>query len=125
MNVAGFPNFFMLYGPNTNLGHNSILLMLECQFDYVLQALAAIEAAGGRPLDVRHDALAAYNDRLQQGLRGTAWAGSCHSWYKTADNLITNNWSGSVEDYRAATARLDIGQYEFVALRAAAGAGGQ
>jgi cation diffusion facilitator CzcD-associated flavoprotein CzcO len=125
MNVAGFPNFFMLYGPNTNLGHNSILLMLECQFDYVLQALATIEAAGGRPLDVRHEALAAYNDRLQQGLRGTAWAGSCLSWYKTADNLITNNWSGSVEDYRAATARLDIGQYEFVALRAAAGAGGQ
>jgi cation diffusion facilitator CzcD-associated flavoprotein CzcO len=124
MNVAGFPNFFMLYGPNTNLGHNSILLMLECQFDYVLQALAAIEAAGGRPLDVRHEALAAYNDRLQQGLRGTAWAGSCLSWYKTADNLITNNWSGSVEDYRAATARLDIGQYEFVASHAEAGVAG-
>ena len=49
MTVAGFPNFFMLYGPNTNLGHNSILLMLECQFAYVLQAMRASQAHDGRP----------------------------------------------------------------------------
>jgi cation diffusion facilitator CzcD-associated flavoprotein CzcO len=114
MNVAGFPNFTMLYGPNTNLGHNSILLMLECQFEYVLQSLRAMRAHGGRPLDVRPQSLAAYNQRLQDELRGTSWAGSCLSWYKTADNLITNNWSGTVEAYRAGTAQLDLSQYEFV-----------
>ena len=113
MNVAGFPNFTMLYGPNTNLGHNSILLMLECQFEYVLQSLRATRQHG-RPLDVRPQSLAAYNERLQEELRGTSWAGNCLSWYKTADNLITNNWSGSVEAYRASTAQIDLSQYEFV-----------
>jgi cation diffusion facilitator CzcD-associated flavoprotein CzcO len=114
MNIAGFPNLFMLYGPNTNLGHNSILLMLECQFEYILQAVNAIDQHDGRPLDVRSDALATFNRRLQNDLQATAWAGSCISWYKTADNLITNNWSGSVEDYRARTSQLDLNDYEFV-----------
>ena len=115
MNVAGFPNLTMLYGPNTNLGHNSILLMLECQFDYVLQKLRAMKAQGGGPLDVRPQSLAAFNQRLQAELRGTSWAGNCLSWYKNADNLITNNWSGSVEAYRAETATLDLSHYEKLA----------
>ncbi len=114
MAVAGFPNFFMLYGPNTNLGHNSILLMLEAQYGYVLQAIQAIDDNEGRPLDVRPDALAAFNQRLQDDLRGSSWAGSCLSWYKTADNRITNNWSGSVEDYKARTAQLELQHYEFL-----------
>lgn len=114
MNVAGFPNFYMLYGPNTNLGHNSILLMLECQFNYVLQGLQAMKAHGGRKLDIRTDALAGFNKDLQDALRGTSWAGNCRSWYKNADNLITNNWSGSVEAYRARTAQLDLSHYEFL-----------
>ena len=113
MNVTGFPNLFMLYGPNTNLGHNSILLMLECQYEYVLQALRAI-AAGAAAMDVKPHCLTAFNGWLQADLRGTAWAGSCLSWYKTADNLITNNWSGSVEAYKAHTALLDLSQYDVV-----------
>jgi cation diffusion facilitator CzcD-associated flavoprotein CzcO len=119
MNVSGFPNFFMLYGPNTNLGHNSILLMLECQYDYVLQALRAIDMNGGSKLDLKPETLADYNRRLQSKLRDTAWAGNCLSWYKTADNLITNNWSGSVEDYKAATAQFDIGKYELIGAETA------
>lgn len=114
MAVAGFPNFFMLYGPNTNLGHNSILLMLESQYGYILQALEAIRAHGGRPLTLKPEALAAFNEQLQAELRGTAWAGSCLSWYKNADNLITNNWSGPVEAYKAQTATFDVGVYEIV-----------
>ena len=111
MNVSGFPNLFMLYGPNTNLGHNSILLMLECQYEYVLQALHTIDAQAAA-LDIKPESLAAFNGRLQAELRGTAWAGSCLSWYKTVDNLITNNWSGSVESYKAHTAQLEIAAYE-------------
>lgn len=112
MSVAGFPNMFMLYGPNTNLGHNSILLMLECQYGYILQALDEMRGRGGLPLDLKPAALAAFNENLQAELRGTAWAGSCISWYKTADNLITNNWSGPVEEYRARTARFEAELYE-------------
>jgi cation diffusion facilitator CzcD-associated flavoprotein CzcO len=121
MTVAGFPNFFMLYGPNTNLGHNSILLMLECQYGYIMQALDEMRGNGGLALDVKPSALAAFNERLQAELRGTAWAGGCISWYKTADNLITNNWSGPVEEYRARTARFEADAYE-VMQRSAAGA---
>ncbi len=114
MTVAGFPNFFMLYGPNTNLGHNSILLMLEAQYRYITEALATSAANGGRPLDVKPDALAAFNARLQEELRGSSWAGGCVSWYKTAAGRIVNNWSGSVEDYKAHTARVNLDDYEIL-----------
>ncbi|TFV62204.1 NAD(P)/FAD-dependent oxidoreductase [Geodermatophilus sp. DF01-2] len=112
--VNGFPNFFLLYGPNTNLGHNSIILMLECQYDYVLQALRAREAHSAVALDVRADAMQRYNDQLQEQLRSTAFAGGCNSWYKTAEGHITNNWSGSVDDYRQATRQLQVEDYEML-----------
>lgn len=107
--VAGFPNFFMLYGPNTNLGHNSIIAMLECQYHYVLEALRARE---GGALDVRADVLARYNEELQRSLKGTSWDGSCRSWYKTASGKITNNWTSTVEDYKQRTARFEASEYE-------------
>jgi cation diffusion facilitator CzcD-associated flavoprotein CzcO len=115
MTVAGFPNFFMLYGPNTNLGHNSILAMLECQFGYVLQGLALIEEKQAA-IDVRPEVQRRFNDELQAELADSSFAGSCNSWYKTATGKITNNWSGSVEDYRAATARLDPEAYEIAGV---------
>jgi cation diffusion facilitator CzcD-associated flavoprotein CzcO len=105
--IAGFPNLFMLYGPNTNLGHNSIIYMIEAQVDYVLQALAQ-----GRPLSVRPEAMAAYNRQVQQDLANTPWAGSCTSWYKTADGKILNNWPGSAQAYADAVARFDIEAYQ-------------
>jgi cation diffusion facilitator CzcD-associated flavoprotein CzcO len=78
MSIAGFPNFFMLYGPNTNLGHNSILLMLECQYDYVLQAMQASREAG-HALDIRPEVMASFNRDLQDALRGSSFAGQCNS----------------------------------------------
>ena len=87
--------------------------MLECQFEYVLQALAASREKGAA-LDLRPEVLEHYNSALQDELRGTSFAGSCNSWYKTPDGRITNNWSGSVEDYRARTARFELDDYELV-----------
>ena len=104
--VAGFPNLFMLYGPNTNLGHNSIIYMIEAQVGYVLQALAQ-----GRPLSVRPEAMAAYNDKIQAELAHTPWAGSCTSWYKTPDGKILNNWPGTAQAYADAVARFDSESY--------------
>jgi cation diffusion facilitator CzcD-associated flavoprotein CzcO len=111
--VAGFPNFFMLYGPNTNLGHNSIIAMLECQYGYVLQGLETIKEKAAA-LAVRPEAQERFNTELQAELADSSFAGNCNSWYKTADGKITNNWSGSVEDYKAATARLDLEAYELL-----------
>ncbi|MCE0762604.1 NAD(P)/FAD-dependent oxidoreductase [Pseudonocardia kujensis] len=111
--VSGFPNLFMLYGPNTNLGHNSIIAMLECQFEYVLQGLE-VGRDKGAALSVRRDAQDEYNAELQRELRDSSFAGSCNSWYKTADGRITTNWKGSVEDYREATRELDLEAYDLV-----------
>jgi cation diffusion facilitator CzcD-associated flavoprotein CzcO len=94
--VAGFPNCYLLYGPNTNLGHNSILFMVERQLNLVFQALAAQTArTTGMGTGSVSVLPAAYerDDRDTQRLVGrTAWAGSCTSWYKDAAGRITNNW---------------------------------
>jgi cation diffusion facilitator CzcD-associated flavoprotein CzcO len=105
--VAGFPNLFMLYGPNTNLGHNSIIYMIEAQVGYVLQALAEC-----RPLAVSAAAQSAYNERIQAELAHTPWAGTCTSWYKTPEGKILNNWPGSAQAYAEAVGRFDATAYE-------------
>ena len=112
MTIDGFPDLFVLYGPNTNLGHNSIILMLECQYEYVLQALRARDEQGGAALSVRPEVVERYNAELQDELSRTAFAGSCNSWYKTAEGHVTNNWSGSVEEYRERTRQFSLDDYE-------------
>jgi cation diffusion facilitator CzcD-associated flavoprotein CzcO len=101
--VSGFPNLFLIYGPNTNLGHNSILSMLEAQFGYILGAIDRVLETPARAIDVRPNILRAYDQALQASMTGTAWAGNCTSWYKNASGRIVNNWSGPVEAYRKAT----------------------
>jgi cation diffusion facilitator CzcD-associated flavoprotein CzcO len=90
--VAGFPNFFVLYGPNTNLGHNSIIFMVECQVRYVVQCLRRIVREGLRELDVRPDAMDRDSEEVQRKARQSVWSADCTSWYKTVDGRITNNW---------------------------------
>ncbi len=92
--VSGFPNLFMLYGPNTNLGHNSIIFMLERQAEYVRSRIERIFAEDLTALEVTEAAQADFNANLQNKLARTVWAADCPSWYKTADGVITNNWHG-------------------------------
>jgi cation diffusion facilitator CzcD-associated flavoprotein CzcO len=109
--VAGYPNFFMLYGPNTNLGHNSIIFMIECQVRYVLRC---IREALGRDLlylDLKPEAMARFNRTLQAELGKTAWAGGCRSWYKTAAGRVTNNWSTTTYRYWWQTRRPRLRDY--------------
>jgi cation diffusion facilitator CzcD-associated flavoprotein CzcO len=112
--VSGFPNLFLLYGPNTNLGHNSILFMLECQTRYVVRCLQLLVQRGADWLDVRREAMDRWNAELADALAGSAWAAGCSNWYKTADGRITNNWSGRTTRYwwqtrRPALAELELG----------------
>jgi len=111
LSVAGFPNLFMLYGPNTGLGHNSMLLMIEAQIDYVLQAVAVVRSAGAA-MAVKPAVLDASDAELQTALEGTAWAGSCTNWYKGADGRIFANWAGTTQDYVARTRRLDLAEFD-------------
>ncbi len=109
--VSGFPNLFLLYGPNTNLGHNSIVFMLERQVAYALTCIRRL-AGSGDALDVRPGVQAASNRRLADELSRTVWAAQCHSWYKTTSGKITNNWSGPTFRYWARTARPRWADFE-------------
>lgn len=107
--VSGFPNLFMLYGPNTNLSHNSILVMLEAQAGYIAQAVSALRTR--RTLEVRAAVQRAFNADLQAHLGRSIWAAGCTSWYQTADGTITNNWPGFTLRYRQRTRRLELADY--------------
>jgi len=110
--VTGFPNFFMLYGPNTNLGHNSILVMIEAQAGYVVNAIEMLRARGLRRLDVRREVMDEYNRALARELDKSVWAGAKSSWYKLADGTITNNWPHSTIRYRRLLRTVELDDYE-------------
>lgn len=103
--VPGFPNLFLLYGPNTNLGHNSIIFMIECQVGYVVQCIERLVRGEVRFLDVRRDVTERFNARLQRELAKTAWTAGCASWYKNAAGKVVNNWSGFTTEYWLRTRR--------------------
>lgn len=106
--AAGFPNMFMLYGPNTNLGHNSISFMIEQQVGYMLKTVALLEAEGKRAARVTDEGQRRFNQRIEQLLSGTVWADPhCRSWYKAANGRVYQNWAGSCADYAEATAEPD------------------
>lgn len=114
MTVAGFPNFFMMYGPNTNLGHNSIIFMIECQARYIVDCTRRMIRDGLASLEVRRGAMEAFNARLRAELDRTVWADATSSWYKTPSGRITNNWSGTTIEYWWRTRRAALRDYHCV-----------
>ncbi len=113
MLAAGFPNFFMLYGPNTNLGHSSIIFMVECQVRYIVKCLKAMQQQNAASIEVKPAAVKAFDKQLQKELKQKVWNGYVSSWYKTADGHIVNNWSGSTTAYEKVTRRPDETAFEF------------
>jgi cation diffusion facilitator CzcD-associated flavoprotein CzcO len=118
--VSGFPNFFLLYGPNTNLGGNSIIYMLEGQIGYVLGALQALDQDQLDWLDVRPEVQRAFSTWVQQASRTSVWQSGCHSWYTTASGRNTNNWPDHTFLYRHRVRRFDLGSYRVMPKRPAA-----
>ncbi len=99
MMVGGFPNLFVLYGPNTNLAHNSIVLMLEAQAHYVTRCLSALARRGARTVEPRERAMQAFSGEMGRRFAGSIWEAGCSSWYKTDAGRNTNNWPGFVAEY--------------------------
>lgn len=83
--VSGFPNFFFLLGPNSGLGHNSVILMIEAQVEYVLECLSLLDRHGKRQIEPLPESMDAYQEHLDSGMRRTVFAGGCNAWY-TDDN---------------------------------------
>ena len=113
--VHDFPNMFVMYGPNTNLGHNSILVMLEAQIGYILSCLQDMSK---READACMPSLQAQNRfyaELQEQLAKTVWADQhCNSWYKNDAGYITQNYSSHTRDYRKITEQFVPGDYDFL-----------
>jgi cation diffusion facilitator CzcD-associated flavoprotein CzcO len=111
--LPGYPNFFMLVGPNTGLGHNSMVFMIESQIEYVLGALAAMKGDRADSIEVRPYVEARYNERIQKKLGRAIWSvGGCKSWYlDPRSGKNTTLWPGFTWRFRRATARFSIADY--------------
>ncbi|GLQ23054.1 flavin-binding monooxygenase [Algimonas ampicilliniresistens] len=107
--TSGFPNLFILYGPNTNTGHTSIIYKLEQQFEMVRQLMSQ---ADGQIVTVKPDAEAHYNDEIQRRLRETAWDKIDASWYKDGEK-VTNNWPGSSREFKRRLTHPNFDHFKF------------
>jgi cation diffusion facilitator CzcD-associated flavoprotein CzcO len=107
----GFPNLFMLLGPNTGLGHNSMVYMIESQIAYLLGALREMEANGIETIEVSREAVERYNDELQERLDGTVWNTGCSSWYLDDTGRNVTLWPDWTWRFRQRTARFDPAPY--------------
>ncbi len=114
--VSGFPNLFMLLGPNTGLGHNSVVLMIEAQIRYVMSCLKLMRRRNWKSMNLKPEAQKRFLDRVVQRMSRTVWqTGGCHSWYqdqKTGEN--TTLWPGSVVDYIRRTRSVSPDDYDWV-----------
>jgi cation diffusion facilitator CzcD-associated flavoprotein CzcO len=115
--VAGFPNMFMLLGPNTGLGHSSMVYMAESQIGYVMDALRAMDRQGAHAVELRKDAENAYNEDLHQKLEGTVWNTGCSSWYVDEKGRNVTLWPDWTFVFRQQTMRFDSESYELQPAR--------
>jgi cation diffusion facilitator CzcD-associated flavoprotein CzcO len=114
ISVPGFPNLFMMLGPNTGLGHNSMVYMMECQAQYIRQALEAKDEEAANYLDVRPAVHRDFNDSLRERMSGTVWKSGCDSWYLEEDGTNTTLWPGYTFEYWWRTRNFDGSDYRFV-----------
>jgi cation diffusion facilitator CzcD-associated flavoprotein CzcO len=115
--INSLPNFAMLYGPNTNLGHNSIILMIEAQSRYISTLITPVVRAGREGLTLsivpKAEVVREYDGRVQERLKESTFAQEdCRSWYKNADGRVTNNWCGTAREYQEMMAVVDWRSYD-------------
>lgn len=113
MSTPDFPNAYLLVGPNTGLGHNSIIFMIESQVKYILQCIHRIADKNLRYLDVKEDVTSKHNERLQERLSKKVWA-DCQSWYLTEEGKNTTLWPGFTFEYWLRTSRVKFAAFREV-----------
>ncbi|MCB9231681.1 MAG: NAD(P)/FAD-dependent oxidoreductase [Bacteroidia bacterium] len=110
--VAGFPNFFIVVGPNTGLGHNSIIHIIESQVQYIMSALDAMEKEGITRVEVKKEMQDKFNQEVQERLKGTIWnVGGCMSWYVNQEGKNTTLWPGYTWQFRRMLRRFHPADY--------------
>lgn len=111
INVSGFPNLFQLVGPNTALGHNSVIFMIECQVNYIIESLKLLKKKNARYMNLHHDALESFNEAITEGLKNTVWSSGCNSWYTQDDGKNFTIWPGTTIKYYTRTRRVITEHY--------------
>jgi cation diffusion facilitator CzcD-associated flavoprotein CzcO len=110
--VAGFPNMFFLQGPNTGLGHTSVIYMIERQLEHMVRALRHMRERGARTIEPRPGAQAAFVAAVERGMRGTVWtSGGCKSWYLDAAGRNSTLWPGYTWQFARRLRRFDPAEY--------------
>ncbi len=113
--VSGFPNFFLVVGPNTGLGHSSMILMIEAQVNLVIESIKALKQKNARFIDLKRDALIEYNHDIQQKLSKTVWQnGGCVSWYQMKNGKNVTLWPGFTFTFMKRTKKFEEEKYEVV-----------
>jgi cyclohexanone monooxygenase len=113
MTVPGFPNFFMLYGPNTNVGSNSVIFMLEAQARYIVRALKHLRRKGKSYVAVRADTMAWFIAKIDQWMEGTVWLTRCHNYFRAANGRVVTQWPRSARAFWGMTRRFRASDYAF------------
>lgn len=111
--VSGFPNAFLIVGPNTGLGHGSMITMIEAQIEYIVGALGHMRERGVASLEVKPEDQRAYNDAIHARLEKTVWAtGGCVSWYRTRSGKNTTLWPGFMYEFKKQMRAFDDAAYQ-------------
>jgi cation diffusion facilitator CzcD-associated flavoprotein CzcO len=110
--VPGFPNMFLLYGPNTNGGAGSVIYTVECAMHHVLSAIRELERTRAATIELRSEAAASFDRDLRDALAGTVWHTGCTSWYVDENGNNPNQWPWLWSTYRRRTARIDPAAYQ-------------
>ena len=111
MTVNQFPNMFMMYGPNTNLGHNSIIIMSEAQANYITQCISHLIKNNKNSIEVKKPAIDSYYSEIQKRLKKMIWAQIDQSWYQSSNGNIPNNWPGRTMEYTKRTKQVNVDHY--------------
>lgn len=113
--VAGFPNMFIMYGPNTNHGAGSVPYSNECQYRYILDAIKKLQDGDYGYLDLKSEVMDDWRDEMEQRSADSVWnTGGCSSWYVTDKGINTNNWPGPWLEYKRRTKKVVPQEYDFV-----------
>jgi cation diffusion facilitator CzcD-associated flavoprotein CzcO len=112
--ISGFPNMYIVVGPNTGLGHSSMILMIEAQVGYIMQALTAMREKGARSADVKKEVEKQYNEEIQAKLTKSVWqSGGCMSWYQTKSGKNVTLWPGFTFTFMNRTRHFEPDKYNW------------
>ncbi|OBJ70196.1 NAD(P)/FAD-dependent oxidoreductase [Mycobacterium sp. 1274756.6] len=113
--VSGYPNLYFTFGPNSGPGHNSALVYMEAQIDYIVTAIGKLLQFNWKSLDVRPEVQARYNEDIQQRLQSTTWNSGCQSWYLTADGFNATMYPGFATQYVNQLKHVDLEDFKITA----------